>query len=123
MSNGWNIIRSTADYPDTAGYEVLVTIESITTGQLAVTFAFIGYGDNIWYTCDNHYMQDPKGKDNRFHKTYRVIAWKEKPEPYNPYLIDGRKLVNKVSERIKTDRSTMEIKKDIIPMIEKEMKS
>ncbi len=114
----WKTIKTREDLPDTAGYEVLVTIEAKYTSLLSVTTAFIGYGDDVWYTMDKGHMQDPNGRDNRLSSAYKVIAWADKPKPYNPYLIDGRRVIKKCSERIKSDRSTMEIKKDIIPMIE-----
>ncbi len=41
-----------------------------------------------------------------------------KPEPHNPYLIDARELIRLLNEKVKTERSTIEIKAKLIPLVE-----
>ena len=121
--NGWHVLRpghESEDMPQVAGMECLVTIENI-YGQILTTLAFTGYGDFTWYTYvtiyQEQYRENERNGDNRLSKAFRVLAWKPKPEPYNPFMQDIRYTVAAVKKRIKTKQSTMEIVKDILPLL------
>lgn len=119
----WKQVRTgheIEDEPQAAGCEVLVTVEN-TFGQISVRTAFTGYGDFKWYTNDRTCMEDARQGNNRLHHAFKVLAWMPKPEAYNPYMLDGRYLLDEVRGRVRTKRSTMEICKDVIPAIESHM--
>lgn len=113
----WKPILEWTDLPEYAGMEVDLTVEN-RFGQIFVTTAFQGYGDFKWHTNNIAFMEDRKSGDNRLSHNWKPLAWRHRPEPYNPYLIDARFLIEKLNDRVKTERSTIEIKKKLIPLVE-----
>lgn len=86
------------DMPDIAGYRCLVTVEN-KFGQISVTTAFTGYSDFKWYACESAYYTDVKLGKNELHPAWRVLAWQEMPESYNPYAFDVRYFINDMKAR------------------------
>ncbi len=113
----WKPIFEWTDLPEHAGIEVDLTVEN-RFGQIFVTTAFQGYGDFKWHTYNCAFMEDWKSGDNRLSHNWRPLAWRHRPEPYNPYLIDARYLIKDLNELVKTERSTIEIKGKLIPLVE-----
>ncbi len=124
---GWKPIVDWNDYPQYAGMPVLMTVQN-GFGQLSVTPIFAGYGDGKWYAIDPHYWKYPIGaypqlpegvrNRNELNPAWKILAWRYMPEPYNPYKIDIRYLIKELDEKVKTERSTIEIKKKLIPLVE-----
>ncbi len=116
----WKPIVEMTDLLVQAGVEVDLTVENA-HGQISVTTAFLdccGFG---WCTNDYICMENPEAGDNRIHHSLKPLAWRPRPEPYNPYLIDGRYLIGELNGMVKTKRSTIEIKGKLIPLVEDHM--
>lgn len=123
----WKPILDWKDLPQYAGCPALMTVEN-KYGQLSVTEVYPGYGDGKWYAVDPRYYEYPLGlypelpegvkNRNTLHPAYKMIAWMPIPDAYNPYKIDVRYLIEELERLIKTPRSTIEIEKKLIPLIE-----
>lgn len=70
--------------PESAGLKVLVAAKTVSESVLqtkTVFTAFLGYGDNKWYTPDRGIMRNEKIGDASIHPVWEITHWMLLPEP------------------------------------------
>ena len=70
--------------PKSSGLKVLVAAKTVQESvlQTKVVFtAFLGYGENEWYTPDVGIMKSPGTGDNSIHPVWEITHWMLMPEP------------------------------------------
>ena len=82
LSGGWISVKDRM--PESAGLKVLVAAKTVAESVLqtkTVFTAFLGYGENEWYTPDVGKMKSAGTRDNSIHPLWEITHCMLLPEP------------------------------------------